>query len=222
MTQYLTAEEQTKLDNLLADFMDLKDEDVAELNKLRKKANDAKSKRKTEVAEITAKILAIKPAITLKELFGDELQAILKAEGYGVVSTARAAKKAGKTNGTKASVNRESDNNPVGILINEGGRPFQYKLGRVDEAATEQNKQPWAIVPQALIKHAQTVENLKKFTTPETAQHWASKDGEAELKKIVEIAKKAKAKEDEKSKTSIKDDAAKQAAKADAKAAAAA
>ncbi|WP_287955832.1 hypothetical protein [Achromobacter sp.] len=221
MTQ-MTADQQNRYDDLVSRYVDLDDEEKAELDGLVKTVKEAKAKRKAAIEDIQKKLKAVEPAFTLQELFGDELKTILKAEGYGAVSTARATKTAGKTSGTKASVNRESDNNPIGILINEGGRPFQYKLGRVDEAATEQNKQPWAIVPQALIKHAQTVENLKKFTTPETAQHWASKDGEAELKKIVEIAKKAKAKEDEKSKTSIKDDAAKQAAKADAKAAAAA
>ncbi|WZB70289.1 hypothetical protein WJ968_32700 [Achromobacter xylosoxidans] len=103
MTQ-MTADQQTRYDDLVSRYVDLDDKEKAELDGLVKTVKEAKAKRKAAIEDIQKKLKAVEPAFTLKELFGDELQTILKAEGYGATSTARvgkAAKAAGGESGTR-------------------------------------------------------------------------------------------------------------------------
>nr|WP_313657994.1 hypothetical protein [Achromobacter ruhlandii] len=209
MTQ-MTADQQTRYDDLVSRYVDLDDKEKAELDGLVKTVKEAKAKRKAAIEDIQKKLKAVEPAFTLKELFGDELQTILKAEGYVATSTARvgkAAKAAGGESGTR-NVDKpikSLDGSQKGVwlahppkFLEAEGCFTTFKQGKSVDA--------WLVDASDDDKKANFLRKLAKAT--------GQQPNKTQLGKVSEELFSGK--------TSIKDDAAKQAAKADAKAAAAA
>ncbi|BCM12980.1 hypothetical protein MAFF241648_21700 [Ralstonia solanacearum] len=201
---YLSEEQRKSFDDLKDRILDLNPEENKELDALRKAAQDNKAKRDKHVKDAQSAVGKVIPAISLAELFGDKLQDILKAEGYGVAAQ-EPAKKAGKTAGTrKANSTRASDGAPVLITITPAqGRKWEYRKGRVFEQASDTVKTPWVYQPKqfpnALLEHGQTEASLLKHATDEAKTYFAN-EGKEELAKIVECAKTAKQKLDGKAK----------------------
>lgn len=221
---YLSEEQRAKFDQLKENILDLNPEESKELDALRKAAQDNKGKREKSVKEAQAAISKVIPAISLAELFGDKLQDILNTEGYGVVAQEPEKKVANSTRTRKANSTRASDSALVLITITPAqGRKWEYRKGRVFEQASDTVKTPWVYqdkqFPNALLEHGQTEASLLKHATDEAKTYFA-KEGKEELAKLVECAKTAKQKIEEKA--AKKAAPAKQDAKADAEAAAAA
>lgn len=211
MTQYLTPEDQAIYNDLVSRYVDLKDDEKAKLDALVKPIKEAKVKRQKAIDEIQTKLKAVEPAVTLEELFGAELQNMLKAEGYGATSTARAgkaAKAAGGESGTRNVTKpiKSLNGSQTGVwlahppkFLEAEGCFTTFKQGKSVDA--------WLVDPTDDDKKANFLRKLAKAT--------GQQPNKTQLGKLTEEAFSG-------GKTSIKDDAAKQAAKADAKAPAAA
>lgn len=204
MTQ-MTADQQARYDDLVSRYVDLDDKEKAELDGLVKTVKEAKAKRKTAIEEIQKKLKAVEPAFTLKELFGDELQDMLKAEGYGATSTARAgkaAKAAGGESGTRNVTKpiKSLNGSQTGVwlahppkFLEAEGCFTTFKQGKSVDA--------WLVDPTDDDKKANFLRKLAKAT--------GQQPNKTQLGNLTEATFSG-------SKTSIKDDAAKQAAKAEA------
>lgn len=204
MTQ-MTADQQARYDDLVSRYVDLDDKEKSELDGLVKTVKEAKAKRKTAIEEIQKKLKAVEPAFTLKELFGDELQDMLKAEGYGATSTARAgkaAKAAGGESGTRNVTKpiKSLNGSQTGVwlahppkFLEAEGCFTTFKQGKSVDA--------WLVDPTDDDKKANFLRKLAKAT--------GQQPNKTQLGNLTEATFSG-------SKTSIKDDAAKQAAKAEA------
>ena len=204
MTQ-MTADQQARYDVLVSRYVDLDDKEKSELDGLVKTVKEAKAKRKTAIEEIQKKLKAVEPAFTLKELFGDELQDMLKAEGYGATSTARAgkaAKAAGGESGTRNVTKpiKSLNGSQTGVwlahppkFLEAEGCFTTFKQGKSVDA--------WLVDPTDDDKKANFLRKLAKAT--------GQQPNKTQLGNLTEATFSG-------SKTSIKDDAAKQAAKAEA------
>ncbi len=198
MTQ-MTADQQTRYDDLVSRYVDLDDKEKAELDGLVKTVKEAKAKRKTAIEDIQKKLKAVEPAFTLQELFGDELKAILKAEGYGAVSTPRATKTAaggesGTRNVDKPIKSLDGSQKSVWLahppkFLEAEGCFTTFKQGKSVDA--------WLVDASDDDKKANFLRKLAKAT--------GQQPNKTQLGKVSEDVFGGK--------TSIKDDAAKQAAK---------
>lgn len=203
MTQ-MTADQQARYDYLVSRYVDLDDKEKSELDGLVKTVKEAKAKRKTAIEEIQKKLKAVEPAFTLKELFGEELQDMLKAEGYGATSTARAgkaAKAAGGESGTRNVTKpiKSLNGSQTGVwlahppkFLEAEGCFTTFKQGKSVDA--------WLVDPTDDDKKANFLRKLAKAT--------GQQPNKTQLGNLTEATFSG-------SKTSIKDDAAKQAAKAE-------
>lgn len=196
---YLNADDNAVFQDLMGRFIDLDEEDMKKLTALRKKSQDAKGKRDKLVSDVLDSMKKVLPAMTLEEIFGENLGAVLADAGYVHES---AIPKAGKGKGSSASkasgAPRPSNANPILISYKSGkGRGFAYHQGRVFEAASDAVKQPWAQFPDTLLQHGQSEESLLDIATDEGKKYFA-KEGKEELAKLVALAKEAKAKADAK------------------------
>ncbi|KVV20891.1 hypothetical protein WK78_26645 [Burkholderia cepacia] len=198
---YLNADDNAVFQDLMGRFIDLDEEDMKKLTALRKKSQDAKGKRDKLVSDVLDSMKKVLPAMTLEEIFGENLGAVLADAGYVHES---AIPKAGKGKGSSASkassTSRASNANPVLIQSKPvgKGRGWAYHQGRVFEAASDAVKQPWAQFPDALLQHGQSEESLLDIATDEGKKYFAKEEGKAELAKLVALAKEAKAKADAK------------------------
>lgn len=198
---YLNADDNAVFQDLMGRFIDLDEEDMKKLTALRKKSQDAKGKRDKLVSDVLDSMKKVLPAMTLEEIFGENLGAVLADAGYVHES---AIPKAGKGKGSSAPraprAERPSDANPILLSHKSGkGRGFAYHQGRVFEAASDAVSQPWAWAqfPATLIQFGQSEESLLDIATDEGKKYFA-KEGKEELAKLVALAKEAKVKQDAK------------------------
>ncbi|WP_175888065.1 hypothetical protein [Burkholderia contaminans] len=216
---YLNADKQARYNELLAGFAELDDKGMEELTKLKKELVTNKTKRGDNVTKVTTQIKDLN--LTISELFGSgaALAETLRAEGVTITElfsreeisdaahmlglVATAGKKTATTRAAAAV--RPSDANEILLTkAPEGGkgRSFEYRQGRVFEHASETVKTPWVVQPKAfpksLLENGQTEAALLKIATETGKTYFATEEGKAELAKLVEVAKDAKKKLDEK------------------------